>query len=67
MFPDTVPGPDWIKILFDETGSPDRNIFGYTRNFIFINIYYSRISGTTCPAPLAFKMNSMIKKIGSIV
>ena len=67
MFFDTVSCLYGIEILFDEKRNLNTKIFGDTFKFIFSDIYDPRISGTAYPAPLAFKMNPLIKKIGPIV
>jgi hypothetical protein len=67
MFSNTVSYLYRIEIFFNEKGKWKRKIFGDARDFLFSNIYDSRISGTACPAPPAFKMNPLIKKIRSIV
>ena len=67
MFLDTVSCFYGIEILFDKKRDLNTKVFGDTRDFIFPDIYDPGVSGTTYPAPLAFKMNALIKKIGSIV
>jgi hypothetical protein len=67
MFSDTVSFLYGIEIIFNEKGNLNRKVFGDTHKFIFPDIYDSRFPGTAYPAPLAFKTNPLIKKIGSMV
>ena len=67
MFSDAVPFLYRIKIRVDESGNPNRKVFGDTHNFISIDIYCPRIPGTAGATPPALKTNALIKKIGSMV
>jgi len=67
MFSDTVSVFYRIEIIFNEKGNLNRKVFGDTRDFVFSNKYDPRIPGTAYPAPLTFKTNPLIKKIGPIV
>lgn len=67
MFSNTVSFLDGIEIVFDKKRNLNTKVFGDTRDFIFPDIYDPRVPGAAYPAPLAFKMNPLIKKIGSIV
>jgi hypothetical protein len=66
-FSNTVSFLYGIEIIFDKRRDLNTKVFGDTRDFIFPDIYDPGVSGTAYPAPLAFKMNALIKKIGSIV
>jgi hypothetical protein len=67
MFSNTVSCFYGIEILFDKKRDLNTKVFGDTRDFIFPDIYDPRVPGAAYPALLAFKMNPLIKKIGSIV
>jgi hypothetical protein len=66
MFFNTVSCFYGIEILFDKKRNLNTKVFGDTRDFIFPDIYNPGVPGTAYPASLAFKMNALIKKIGSI-
>jgi hypothetical protein len=67
MFFNTVSFLYGIEIVFDKKRNLNTKVFGNTRDLIFFDIYDPRVPGAAYPAPLAFKLNPLIKKIGSIV
>jgi hypothetical protein len=66
MFPDAVAFSYWIQMRVGEKGKFYGEIFGDAHGFIFIRIDNAGIAGAARAASQAFKMYSLLKKIGSV-
>ena len=63
MFSDAIAVPKRIEIVPYEVRCGDLKELCYEKYFIRADVYGSGLSGAACPAALAFKTKTVIKKV----
>jgi hypothetical protein len=66
MLSDAITVPKRIEIVPYEALWTDLKELRYGKYFVRADVYGSGLSGAACPAALAFKPKTLIKKVGAV-